>query len=718
MPNVDDRSSDNNGLAVTWFQAPTIKRGVRKDGTERDGSVKEDVLWPNEGGVLHLGLEELAKLVTGGCEAAGKYMVPLLSGATFRAGVRKKENFISGSVILLDVDEEGADLAQAQEALDGTWAAFYPSWNHTADCPRFRVVVPLSRPVDAREHDQVWTWLSRKIRGVGANCQTVTAFAFLPCLGRGFAPVVNGGDPLDVDALLGDNPTTPASSGKNAGGGGSSPSNSIRGLDEDQVIEGGDGEQWTAAEWAGEVEVGEKEQVFCPFAEDASLGSAFLRRLPTALMLVCTSPRHDHETPLRAIYRVGQDTPDAGVSALLARTKQGGVRQTISNVVTVLEADPRWLGRIWLDAYRLVPMFNDGERDRLLRDEDVIELVVWLDRVYRLGISTARAQEAVVLVARRNERDGLMDYLSALEWDGTERLVLAGTRGLGADNEVYGKLLRRWMIGAVARVFRPGCKFDNVLVLQGPQGAKKSTALRVLAGDEWFNDSMIPIGSADTLLMLSSAWIHEVAELDSIRRRDATTVKAFLSAVVDKGRTAYARNVRSVPRRCAMAATTNEDDFLRDPTGNRRFWVVPCGTVDLDWFRAERNQLWAEAVHLFKGGERWWLEAWEEWNVEATLNAPFEEERPEEAEVARWVYSRLAMGITTPFTLTDAVVGALGLRLEQAVRDKGLQSRVGPALRSIGCTRDQNARKVNGQRQRLWHPPPLPEDYPKPKVLE
>jgi putative DNA primase/helicase len=201
------------------------------------------------------------------------------------------------------------------------------------------------------------------------------------------------------------------------------------------------------------------------------------------------------------------------------------------------------------------------------------------------------------------------DYLGSLTWDGVPRLEPWVCRYLGAEdtplNRAFGSL---WMISAVARIMRPGVKVDHMLILEGPQGAKKSTALKVLAGEDWFTDELAEIGSKDAAQQMRGVWIIEIAELDAIGRAEVSRIKAFLTRTTDRYRPPYGRHVVTVPRQCVFAGSVNPDTYLRDETGNRRFWPVRCGPIDLDGLRRDRDQLWAEAVARHRDGAIWWLE--------------------------------------------------------------------------------------------------------------
>ena len=167
---------------------------------------------------------------------------------------------------------------------------------------------------------------------------------------------------------------------------------------------------------------------------------------------------------------------------------------------------------------------------------------------------------------------------------------------------------QRWLISGAARIFQPGCQCDYTLLLEGPQGIKKSSALHALAGDPWFTDHIHDLGSKDSRMDLHGKWIIELSELVSMRRAEVERVKAFLTARTDHFRVPYGRRSEDVPRSCVFAASTNDETPFVDSTGNRRFWPVHCGHIDVEGIRRDRDQLWAQAYALYKAGEVWWLE--------------------------------------------------------------------------------------------------------------
>lgn len=224
--------------------------------------------------------------------------------------------------------------------------------------------------------------------------------------------------------------------------------------------------------------------------------------------------------------------------------------------------------------------------------------------------------DVIEAVARENVLSPVADYLNGLKWDGTPRIstwlaVYCGAvpvTGAEGQEGIVNRMGRAWLIAAVARAMRPGCKADNVLMLEGGQGIGKSTLLRTLASDAWFFDGLRDLHNKDASSGLRGKWIVELPELSAMRRSDNEAVKAFITRQAERYRPAYARLDVTELRRCVFAGTTNTFDYLTDETGGRRFWPVRCTAIDIDALARDRDQIWAEAVEAFKVGEAWWLD--------------------------------------------------------------------------------------------------------------
>lgn len=298
----------------------------------------------------------------------------------------------------------------------------------------------------------------------------------------------------------------------------------------------------------------------------------------------------------------------------LEHTQKGALASTIQNAWTILEHDPALSGRIWNDLFaerlRCKGPFpwSDRTQERDWSDEDDAGVRWYLETVYHFS-GTAKAADAVALAGGRHAKDPVRDYLDGLEWDGTPRLDTLFIDYLGAEDTPYTRAVTRKMfVAAVARCHRPGCKFDQICILSGRQGIGKSLLLSRM-GREWFNDSITSFDGKDARENLRGVWIVELGELTAFSRSESEAAKQFLSQTEDRYRAAYGRRTVQYPRRCVFFGTSNSTDFLRDATGNRRFWPIDCSfdrrtkVVHDDLTAAEVDQIWAEAAVRFRAGE-------------------------------------------------------------------------------------------------------------------
>jgi predicted P-loop ATPase len=207
------------------------------------------------------------------------------------------------------------------------------------------------------------------------------------------------------------------------------------------------------------------------------------------------------------------------------------------------------------------------------------------------------------------------------------------------------------MISAVARIFAPGSKADTCLILEGPQGIKKSTALRVLS-EPWFAEEIAELGSKDASMQLQGVWIIEIAELETMSRTDVGRVKDFIGHLTDRFRPPYGLRTIKVPRQCVFAGSVNHFTYLRDETGGRRFWPVDCKApvIDVDGLTEARDQLWAEAVFLFHEGKAWWLDSPELNRRAAEEQADRYEGDPWDELIVAWAESRESISIADVLT--------------------------------------------------------------------
>ncbi|WP_368045119.1 VapE domain-containing protein [uncultured Bacteroides sp.] len=255
-----------------------------------------------------------------------------------------------------------------------------------------------------------------------------------------------------------------------------------------------------------------------------------------------------------------------------------------------------------------------NERDNRLDDESIGKIALYIESTYGLQLSQPRILEMLKTTSKERGFNPVHEFITAEDWDGQERIETVVIRYLGADDTPLTRAqTRKWMVGAVARAFNPGCKFDHILTFTGPQGVGKSTFLSTIAG-EWFSDSF-SFAHEDKAKIedITGAWIVEISELNGMKRaHDAEAAKAFLSRVRDDVRPAYARKSESIPRSNVFAATTNETEFLQSCNGNRRWWIIPINGVGQprEWIKQlkiEVPQLWAEAYQYYCNCETLYL---------------------------------------------------------------------------------------------------------------
>lgn len=299
----------------------------------------------------------------------------------------------------------------------------------------------------------------------------------------------------------------------------------------------------------------------------------------------------------------------------LAYTK-GKPDQTIRNIQIILENAPKLAGKL---AKNLFTGMNEVCGDLPWRagggswtEADTACLRTYLES--RHGIfAVQKTSDAVESVAMAHAYHPIRDYLSGLVWDGTPRLETLIIDYLGAeDTPLTRAMTRKHFAAAVARVFEPGCKYDYCLTLTGREGIGKSTLFKVMGG-KWFSDSVSTMDGKESMESLRMAWIIELAELTSMRKSESESVKAFLTKTSDIYRPAYGRTLVEYPRQCVFCGTTNEEFFLKSDTGNRRFWVIQIDPAlrkhgnTREALLAVRDQAWAEAVALYRAGEKLYL---------------------------------------------------------------------------------------------------------------
>lgn len=376
----------------------------------------------------------------------------------------------------------------------------------------------------------------------------------------------------------------------------------------------------------------------------------------------------------------------------LRRTPKDELKASFGNLVLILTHDPSYAGKLRLDEMRGAVMLGEVE----VTDATVSSIRVDFEKRYGLQPGDAETARAVQLAASANAFHPVREFLGTLRWDGVKRLDHVAARILRvrahSDEEaaLAALLVRRWFICLVARALVPGCKVDTALILEGSQGIGKSTFFRIIAG-EWFSDTEMALDK-DAMMQLRAAWIYEWAELENVMSRQSVSrVKAFMTSTEDKYRPPFGRTPVTVKRSGVIVGTTNNHDFLHDPSGSRRFWVVPVGNIDTALLRAERGQLLAEAVAAHLSGERRWLNEEEELRREA-LASRFVETDPWEDRVLEFASSQQRV------RTAEILLQALSVPLDKLSRRD--EMRVSAILKRSGYRPEQS--RVDGKTTRYW----------------
>lgn len=313
----------------------------------------------------------------------------------------------------------------------------------------------------------------------------------------------------------------------------------------------------------------------------------------------------------------GDAEPNLEWISHLTKDGNGRFEKTINNVVLVLENDPLLKGKIVTDEFASCGMalgrlpWDAREEKRRWKDADDASFYRYMETFY--GITgREKLDNGLLIVSSQNRINEVKQYLQGLKWDGVRRVDRLLVDYLGAEDNAYSHaVIRKFLCAAVARAIRGGVKFDYMPILTGPQGIGKSTFLSIL-GKEWFSDSLTTFEGKEAAEMIQGTWINEVGELTAFTKQETQTIKQFLSKTDDIYRAAYGRRTEKYPRRCVFCGTSNDSEFLKDATGNRRFWPVDVGehpAVKSIWkdLPGEVDQVWAEAYMLYVLGEELFL---------------------------------------------------------------------------------------------------------------
>lgn len=365
------------------------------------------------------------------------------------------------------------------------------------------------------------------------------------------------------------------------------------------------------------------------------------------------------------------------------------------NVVRVLSRADALRGRFWYDTFhhRMMTTWRvpAGEAARPLSDADVSALTIWFQRRLELRrLKSKTVDEALRVVGWEHARSEPVDWMRSLAWDGVPRLeTMLSTYFRAPDTEYTRAAATNWLTSMVARVMRPGCQVQTMVVLEAGQGRGKSRGLRALGG-AWFAEATESVQSKDFVIGLQGKLLVEIGEMDAFRGADITRIKQVISNDNDYYRGPYERRASDHPRQCVFVGTTNDDAYLHDHTGGRRFWPVQVGTVDVDALAEDRAQLFAEAVRRYDGGYAWWVMPREETIREQesrrqqdeweTLIREYVEYDPDNGGARRWQ----PLGSLTVARVLKQVV-----KLPEGQWGQREQQRVARCLKAMGWTRKQ-----------------------------
>jgi predicted P-loop ATPase len=368
------------------------------------------------------------------------------------------------------------------------------------------------------------------------------------------------------------------------------------------------------------------------------------------------------------------------------RSDEGDLLCNLANALVALRHAPELRSLLAFDDMACGPVLaaslhrEPGFTPRPLRDGDVTTIQEWMQRAGLTNMTQSVAHQAVDQRASECAFHPVRDWLGDLRWDGRPRVKGWLSRYLGvAPSEYAAAIGQMFLVGMAARVFKPGCKCDFMLVLEGPQGGRKSTACAIL-GAQWFSDSLPDIRAGkDASQHLRGKWLIEVSELSAIDKTEAAALKAFLTRSEERYRPPYGRHEVIEPRQSIFVGSTNKAVYLRDETGGRRFWPVKVGTINTDRLQADRSQLFAEAVKLYRDGARWWPDS----SFEAEHIRP-EQDARYEADVWESIISQYL----EPFSMTTvAEIAREGLHMEAARIGTTEQRRIAAALERMGWER-------------------------------
>ena len=393
-----------------------------------------------------------------------------------------------------------------------------------------------------------------------------------------------------------------------------------------------------------------------------------------------------------------------------------GYKGCTYNLDAILEHDPNFRTFIQFnDLRRRVEITGGPLKAPKGSGTAALALSNWLQASeYQLHVDRMTCGAAILHAAKRHHFNPVEDYLLGLHWDGKERCkrVLLDYCEARGNEDYIADITRKFFLSAVARALQPGCKVDTVLVLQGIQGTRKTSFVETLAG-EWYTTVGNKFTDKDTQMQSTAAWFVEMSELASLSRGTNSHLRGYLTKRFDPIRVPYAETHEDYDRRCVFVGTTNDDQPLIDPDGNRRYWVVACGEINIRALSALRDQIWAEAVHMFRKYQeemargvaeqkmefRWWFTRPEQ-DVADLENSVFEAENPIEDDINHWLSSPKKK----PEFVTCSQLAKLALHMtaERLASDDTILPRISKTLINMGWKKVRRGSTKVGGGGRYW----------------
>lgn len=372
-------------------------------------------------------------------------------------------------------------------------------------------------------------------------------------------------------------------------------------------------------------------------------------------------PEREVKTIFKSILKREESKPLSEVEFL--KTSKGDIISNEENVYRTLVHDEELQDHFRLNTFIGLPETNFGHEWDVIQRSDVIAVQMYLMRTYPhfMKVAHGAVEDAMMHYANENQVSPPVEWLESLTWDKKKRLDTWLTQVYGAEKSDYTKAVgANWMKGLVKRLVKPGCKFDYVLVLEGKQGIRKSTSLGILGGD-WHVETVFAPDNKDFFMIFGGKAIVEFSEGETLSRTEAKRLKAVITMQYDKYRPPYERAAKEFPRQCVFAMTTNQDQYLKDETGNRRWLPVACTQeADVEWLKENREQLFAEAYHrVITKKEKTWEFPEEETLIQQEMRQTTD---PKEELIYNWYFGKLTahdreQGITTRDAFMCALQG-------------------------------------------------------------